>query len=417
MMTVPESYWIRFIDMLAAIDNTAARKFAAFLRVHPISTTNDRRLTLDYAAALVQRYGESAAAVACQMYDAIAEAEGIAVPAAEPALGASYGEVAKTINGIMKESDNPDYISSGISRLVKQQGVDTTMQNAIRDGAEWAWIPHGDTCAFCITLASRGWQRASKKTLKNGHAEHIHANCDCTYAVRFSKDTRYVGYDPDKYLEVYENAEGSTPKEKIKSIRHNIEAEKRETAKGEEERLKSPIVTDTPKRVENPTYGHRDVTNDWLKKAIPNSHPVTDVETFVQDGITYTVDGDNVKFIYEENEKRIAELFAHDLGGDIRMMPKIEKPDGKQTPDFIFRGQRYDLKTPEKINKNTFFNAVHNKREQANNFVFDISKNGMSIEQAVNQIEGLYTSKYTTFIERVVLVKNGKVIRVYEREK
>lgn len=147
-MTVPESSWVQFIDMLAAIDNTAARKFAAFLRAHPIDTSGDRKLAIDYAAALVQKYGESAAAVACQMYDSIAAAEGVAVLAAEPAASASYGEVAKTVNGILKESDDPDYISSGISRLVKQQGVDTTMQNAIRDRAEWAWIPHGDTCAF-----------------------------------------------------------------------------------------------------------------------------------------------------------------------------------------------------------------------------------------------------------------------------
>lgn len=418
MMTVPESYWIRFIDMLAAIDNTAARKFAAFLRVHPISATNDRRLTLDYAAALVQRYGESAAAVACQMYDAIAEAEGIAVPAAEPALGASYGEVAKTINGIMKESDNPDYISSGVSRLVKQQGIDTTMQNAIRDGAEWAWIPHGDTCAFCITLASRGWQRASKKALKNGHAEHIHANCDCTYAVRFSKDTRYAGYDPDKYLEMYENAEGSTPKEKIKSIRQSLEVEKRETAKEEEDRLKRPIVTNTPKRVDNPTYGHRDVTNDWLKKAIPNSHPVTDVETFVQDGITYTVDNKNVKFEYTEREKEIAELLRRNLGGEVRMMPKVQGIyEHISTPDYLFKDNRYDLKTPEKCNVKTVYNAIHDKREQADNFIIDISLNNMSPEEAMRQIKNIYYDKYTTFVNTIILVKDDTIIRIFERIK
>ena len=53
------------------------------------------------------------------------------------------------------------------------------LKNAVRDGAEWAWVPHGDTCPFCITLASNGWQKASRKVLKGGHAEHIHANCDC----------------------------------------------------------------------------------------------------------------------------------------------------------------------------------------------------------------------------------------------
>ena len=93
----------------------------------------------------------------------------------------------------------------GVSRLVKQAGADTTLKNAIRDGAEWAWVPHGDTCPFCITLASNGWQPASKKALKGDHAQHIHAHCDCEYAIRFDSSTTVAGYDPDKgyYLLLY----------------------------------------------------------------------------------------------------------------------------------------------------------------------------------------------------------------------
>ena len=218
-MTITESGWVRYIDRLAAINETAAKKFAAFLNTHETATAEGRKLALDYAAALVQKYGECAAAVSCEMYDAIAEASGVILPAAEPAAVASYGEVAKTVNGIIKQSDNPEYISSGVSRLVKQTGVDTTMKNAIRDGAEWAWVPHGDTCAFCIMLAANGWQRASKKALKGGHAAHIHANCDCTYAIRFDGKGGVAGYNPDKYLRMYENAEGDTWQEKMNSMR------------------------------------------------------------------------------------------------------------------------------------------------------------------------------------------------------
>ena len=224
-MTITESGWVRYIDRLTAINETAAKKFAAFLNTHETGTAAGRKLALDYAAALVQKYGECAAAVSCEMYDAIAEASGVILPAAEPAAVASYGEVAKTVNGIIKQADNPEYISSGVSRLVKQTGVDTTMKNAIRDGAEWAWVPHGDTCAFCIMLASNGWQRASKKALKGGHAAHIHANCDCTYAIRFDGKGGVAGYNPDKYLRMYENAEGDTWQEKMNSMRREQYAE------------------------------------------------------------------------------------------------------------------------------------------------------------------------------------------------
>lgn len=139
------------------------------------------------------------------MYDALAAAEGVTVPPAEPAEPASYREVAKMVNAT---KDSPPQLQRGVSRLVKRAGADTTLQNAKRDGAEFAWIPHGDTCAFCLTLASRGWQRASANVLKGDHAEHIHANCDCEFAIRFSSGADISGYDPEKYLQQYRDADG-----------------------------------------------------------------------------------------------------------------------------------------------------------------------------------------------------------------
>lgn len=184
----------------------------------------DRNALIRYANALVMKYGGTAGALACIMYEKTAEAQGKAVKTAEIAELPSYGEVAKAINGTMKETVKK--VPSTVGRLTKQVGADTTIKNGIRDGAQFAWIPGGaETCAFCITLASRGWQHMSKKALKNGHAEHIHAGCDCQYAVRFDSSSNVEGYDPDKYLQMYEDAEG-TPKEKINEMRRKLYAEK-----------------------------------------------------------------------------------------------------------------------------------------------------------------------------------------------
>ena len=92
------------------------------------------------------------------------------------------------------------------------------LQNAQRDRAQFAWIPMGDTCAFCLTLGSRGWQNQSKKAMKNGHAEHIHANCDCQYAVRFDGRSTVEGYDPEALKAQYDSFEGK-PREKINAWR------------------------------------------------------------------------------------------------------------------------------------------------------------------------------------------------------
>ena len=191
------SYYAR----LSKLNEKAGRQMAEYVAAHG---TEDGPALIAYAHALVTKYGEGSAELACQMYDALAEASKASVPAAEPAATAEYGEVARMVNATKRQ--NPANLPNGVRRLVKRAGADTTLHNAIRDGAEWAWVPHGDTCPFCIMLASNGWQKASAKLLKGGHASHIHANCDCEFAVRFDGSTNVAGYDPEKYLRQYRAA-------------------------------------------------------------------------------------------------------------------------------------------------------------------------------------------------------------------
>lgn len=225
-MKISRRVWQNYIDDLRKINDAAAKEARSFLQTHDLE--RDAQAIIDYCFGLSTKYGEAATELAAQMYDALALAEGVVVPAAVPAETASYGEVAQAINGAKKFSTDIDVIASAVARLVKLAGVDTTMNNALRDGAEWAWIPHGDTCAYCIMLASRGWTRASKKDIKNGHAEHIHANCDCTYAIRFDSDTDVEGYnDGVEYREMYDNADGRGL-QKVNSMRREFYARNRE---------------------------------------------------------------------------------------------------------------------------------------------------------------------------------------------
>lgn len=225
-MIIPEKTWEKYIDSLRKVNDTASNKVLKYLETHKVE--DDMKAFIDYCYAISTKYGEGAAALACDMYDAAALASKAKVKAALPAETATYGEVAKSVYGTMNASGNPDMVANAVARLVKRTGVDTTMKNAIRDRAEWAWIPHGDTCAFCIMLASQGWQPASKAALKGGHAEHIHANCDCTYAIRFDTKSKVTGYNPSEYLAEYKGADGNTPEEKLNSMRRVNYAKNRE---------------------------------------------------------------------------------------------------------------------------------------------------------------------------------------------
>lgn len=227
-MTISLNDWMNFINTMSKLSGTAAEKMREYIRKGGGYANMDADDVVGYAVALAQKYGEGAATLSALMYDAIAELSGKILPPAELAEMPKYGEMAKAIMGAAKSTTDEEYLSEIVGRFVKRTGADTTLHNALRDGAQFAWIPHGDTCAFCLALASNGWQYASKNALKNGHAEHIHSNCDCMYGIRFDNSTNYAGYDPDRYLEMYKSAEGQTPNEKINAMRRMFYAQNKE---------------------------------------------------------------------------------------------------------------------------------------------------------------------------------------------
>ena len=227
-MIISQRAWDQYIAALRKINDAAYQAMKDYIERYGFPTERwQQDAMIDIAEAIVNKYGDASATLAAEFYDTIGALAGRTLPPALPADPATTEEIAQAVVGTAK-SGNPDIVSGAVGRLVKMQGVDTTMQNAIRDGAEWAWIPRGDTCAFCIALASRGWQEASKKALKGGHAEHIHANCDCTYAIRFDSSSNVAGYDPDAYLEMWNDADGRNSDQKLNSLRRSLYAENRE---------------------------------------------------------------------------------------------------------------------------------------------------------------------------------------------
>lgn len=201
-MIITRKAWDKYIGILRRLNNKAAEEMTDYmisLRQKGVEGNEGARSLVDYAYAVASKYGEGSAAAACQMYEAIAELSGAKVLPAIPAETASYSEVSRTVYGTIGKKET--VMPAAIARLVKRAGADTIIKNAIRDKAEIAWIPSGDSCSFCREMAALGWIRASKDVMNGGHANHLHNNCNCNYAVRFNDSTEVAGYDPEKYSE------------------------------------------------------------------------------------------------------------------------------------------------------------------------------------------------------------------------
>lgn len=317
-MQITAKTWNEYITRLSRLNQKAGQLMRQYIDTHG---TGDADALITYAAALVTKYGEGSAELACQMYDALAEAANAGVPAAEPAEPADYGEVARMVNAT--KNQNPANLPNGVSRLVKRAGADTTLKNAVRDGAEWAWVPHGDTCPFCITLASNGWQKASSKVLKGGHADHIHANCDCEFAIRFDHNTTVAGYDPEKYLAQYNAAGGDINKMRRVNYAANkerINAQKRAAyaaRKGYTNQAASAIL-DTSNKI----GVNQDV--NFVCKIDRSLYRIVE-QDLVTDEVIIT-------------EQQILHIEEGHPGDYNRLAAYI--PDVLQQPDYILRGNR-----------------------------------------------------------------------------
>lgn len=367
---------------MAAIDQRAVSLMQQWLqdnvKDNDLSDPALYKRFLDLSASLVEKYGTAAGSLACEIYDELAMAQGVAVKSAEMAEIPTYGEVAKAVNGAKKQSLSQ--VPRAVGRLVKQVGADTTLHNAMRDGAQFAWIPAGDTCAFCLTLASRGWQYMSKKALKNGHAEHIHANCDCQYAVRFDGKSTVAGYDPDKYLKMYESAEGSTPSEKIRYMRRNIKEEK------------------------NKKHSIKDITEQFLHNSTPGKGEVSHEEKA------------------DLKDIKTATWLFEKVGGNIRCLQ--EQSEKGKMPDSIREGIYFEFKAPttknaidDRIRKAT--KQLYETLERDNNqsaqrgIVLDITENELSQDEALAEIERICVKRCKG--ENFVIVKKGnELIKIFK---
>lgn len=376
---------------LARLNQRAGQLMADYIAAHG---TRDTDALIAYAHALVTKYGEGSAELACQMYDALAAAARAGVPAAEPAEPASYGEIARMVQATKA---SPPQMQRGVSRLVKRAGADTTLKNALRDGAEFAWIPQGDTCAFCLTLASRGWQKASQAAIKGGHAEHIHANCDCEYAIRFDGRSTVAGYDPEKYLKQYRDAGSDV--NALRRVNYTRNRERINAQKRAAYAARKALEAETL-----PTSGGMlDVLEEYQRNAKPGAGT-----------LTY---GEGYRISHHAEEIKTAQWLHENLGGDIVLLAE----DGglyEKTPDFLWRGKGWELKTTttEKSADSALRNALKQILENPGGVILDYGDNEVSI-QDIGKIVIRRLERQEKCTADILILNHGKIVRAIRYKK
>ena len=117
---------------------------------------------------------------------------------------------------------------------------------------------------------------------------------------------------------------------------------------------------------------------------------------------------------------QIAEILSSQLGKKVNLVPEIcGIYKNVHAPDYLIAGERWDLKELKNgTSKNLIRDIVHKKREQAENFIFDITNSKLSDEEIFEQAEGVFTKYYNTkHAERVVIVKGDKIVKYLQKNR
>lgn len=157
-----------------------------------------------------------------------------------------------------------------------------------------------------------------------------------------------------------------------------------------------------------------DITQQFNNK---KEYSITEEQYFIdKDNNKYKVDGKYVIIDPTEREKEVAKILGEIYGGQVRIIPRVNKPLNIKTPDYIINKEKIDLKQITGGGKYVIEGNIKGKKEQANNFVIDITNAKLKDTEAEKQIEKIYQSKRYSWVDKIFLLKESSIVKIYKHK-
>lgn len=226
MTRITADSWREYVDAHARIQAAARDELVAYFDTLPWGVNDNAAISMlaEKAVDIANVYGIADATLSAGFYEEMmltfgVEVMPVKVVAPVPSFVAE--DVAEAAFKALSIEAARVLTSGEVAGHVKRAGIETMRNAANRDGAMWAWVCIGDSCAFCRTLGSNGWQHASKSVQAGRHAEHVHDGCDCQFVVKPPGESLEIdGYDPEALEAEYFAADrGGNSKDKINAMR------------------------------------------------------------------------------------------------------------------------------------------------------------------------------------------------------
>lgn len=159
-----------------------------------------------------------------------------------------------------------------------------------------------------------------------------------------------------------------------------------------------------------------DITKEWLNKPKSKKYKVKEQLYFDYNHKRYHVDNKNVILDYNKKELEIAKWLVKIFGGKIYMLPRINKPDGIKTPDYLWNNEYWDLKEIKSSGTRAVDNRINGTKSQTSNYILDFSKNVLTNKEIVKKVANIYNSPERNWVNKIIIIKDNKLLKVLKRK-
>ena len=106
------------------------------------------------------------------------------------------------------------------------------------------------------------------------------------------------------------------------------------------------------------------------------------------------------------------------FGGNVYLNPKVNNPPNVSTSDYLWKNEFWDLKTMgEKATSKTraVDNVIKKAKKQTDNIMLNITKNKLRRDIIEKQAKKIYFTKGREWVNKIMIVDNGKLVRIYKK--
>lgn len=161
---------------------------------------------------------------------------------------------------------------------------------------------------------------------------------------------------------------------------------------------------------------YQDVTNLMLSRNKKNYKVIEQNYYIDENNNKYIVDNKNVKNSHTKKEKEVAKILGEIYGGKVRLIPVVLNPQHIQTPDYMIRNMKFDLKEPTGNSRTTIYDLFKGKNRQSDNFIVDIHKSGLGRLETIEQTQKIFYSSHRKWINTIILMEDNEIFKILKRK-